>query len=73
MRMNLRVIVLALYALTSVGACVGQAAPAAEPGPQRKTSEPYTGDLTIFDSPGPGLVPAIFLEWLFFWSGERQA
>jgi ubiquinone/menaquinone biosynthesis C-methylase UbiE len=27
-------------------------APAAGPGEHRKTSEPYTGDLTIFDSPG---------------------
>ena len=27
-------------------------APVATPGPQRKTSEPYTGDLSIFDSPG---------------------
>jgi ubiquinone/menaquinone biosynthesis C-methylase UbiE len=52
MRLNLRVVVLALYALINVEACVAQAAPAAEPRPQRKTSEPYTGDLTIFDSPG---------------------
>jgi SAM-dependent methyltransferase len=28
------------------------AAPAAAPGQQRKTSEPYTGDLSIFESPG---------------------
>jgi SAM-dependent methyltransferase len=27
-------------------------APASEVGSQRKTSDPYTGDLTIFDSPG---------------------
>lgn len=27
-------------------------APLAPPGEQRKTSEPYTGDLSIFDSPG---------------------
>ena len=27
-------------------------APVATPAPQRKTSEPYTGDLSIFDSPG---------------------
>ena len=27
-------------------------APAEPPGEQRKTSEPYTGDLSIFDSPG---------------------
>jgi len=26
--------------------------PVTEPGEHRKTSEPYTGDLTIFDSPG---------------------
>ena len=27
-------------------------APAAAPAEHRKTSEPYTGDLSIFDSPG---------------------
>ena len=27
---------------------------AAQPAPQRKTSTPYTGDLSIFDSPGRG-------------------
>jgi SAM-dependent methyltransferase len=27
-------------------------APVTQPGEHRKTSEPYTGDLTIFDSPG---------------------
>ena len=29
-------------------------APVAQPAPQRKTSTPYTGDLSIFDSPGRG-------------------
>jgi hypothetical protein len=29
-------------------------ASAAQPAPQRKTSTPYTGDLSIFDSPGRG-------------------
>jgi SAM-dependent methyltransferase len=29
-------------------------APASEVGSRRKTSDPYTGDLTIFDSPGRG-------------------
>jgi ubiquinone/menaquinone biosynthesis C-methylase UbiE len=35
----------------SLAQITGQA-PAAEQGEHRKTSEPYTGDLTIFDSPG---------------------
>jgi len=35
-----------------VSAQVPTAAPAASPGEHRKTSEPYTGDLSIFDSPG---------------------
>src|SRR5208282_1842989 len=45
-----------LVLLCSVAVVCGQSAPAtsprASPGEQRKTSEPYTGDLSIFDSPG---------------------
>jgi SAM-dependent methyltransferase len=34
------------------GSAQSAQAPATTQGPQRKTSEPYTGDLSIFDSPG---------------------
>lgn len=61
--LTIRVVVLALYFLSHVGPCVdrssGQSseqssaqAAAAAPVQQRKTSEPYTGDLSVFDSPG---------------------
>ena len=42
------------FVLLSVAAWAQSAAPAqaAPSGEQRKTSEPYTGDLSIFDSPG---------------------
>jgi SAM-dependent methyltransferase len=39
-------------ALAFVSAQSPAQAPADAPGEHRKTSEPYTGDLTIFDSPG---------------------
>jgi SAM-dependent methyltransferase len=50
------VLLLALLAACQTGSCAfaqssGQAA-ATSRGEHRKTSEPYTGDLTIFDSPG---------------------
>jgi ubiquinone/menaquinone biosynthesis C-methylase UbiE len=51
-------IVLALYLLLGLRFAFPQsstqatAAPAQEQQQQRKTSEPYTGDLSIFDSPG---------------------
>jgi SAM-dependent methyltransferase len=50
------VLLLALLAACQTGSCAfaqssGQAA-ATSQGEHRKTSEPYTGDLTIFDSPG---------------------
>jgi SAM-dependent methyltransferase len=38
--------------LSFVSAQSSTQAPAAAPGEHRKTSEPYTGDLSIFDSPG---------------------
>lgn len=53
--LNLRVVVLALYFLSNVAPGVAQSqAPAsvAPPVQQRKTSEPYIGDLSVFDSPG---------------------
>ena len=50
------VLVLALLVscqtLPFVSAQSSAQAPAAAPGEHRKTSEPYTGDLSIFDSPG---------------------
>ena len=39
-------------ALSLVSAQSPAQAPAAAPGEHRKTSEPYTGDLSVFDSPG---------------------
>src|ERR1035441_1564922 len=51
-----RVVALALLlTLQTVGTVSAQssaAAPATPPSEQRKTSEPYTGDLSVFDSPG---------------------
>ena len=49
-----RVIAIALSLLvqTVLIASPQTASPVAPPGEQRKTSEPYTGDLSIFDSPG---------------------
>ena len=53
-----RFIVLALYVLLCLRFAFPQsgtqttATPPQEPQQQRKTSEPYTGDLSIFDSPG---------------------
>lgn len=53
---TIRVLLAALLLFPlSAGGRTGQqaaAAPTASPGEQRKTSEPYTGDLSIFDSPG---------------------
>ena len=51
-----RVLMLVLFvsclALSLFSAQGPAQAPAAAPGEHRKTSEPYTGDLSIFDSPG---------------------
>jgi SAM-dependent methyltransferase len=51
-----RILILTIFiscqALTFVSAHDPAQAPAAVPGEHRKTSEPYTGDLSIFDSPG---------------------
>ena len=53
--LSLRSFVLALYLVSRAVSCMAQS-PAqdstAAPAQQRKTSEPYTGDLSIFDSPG---------------------
>ena len=45
-------IALSLFVQTVLIASPQTASPVAPPGEQRKTSEPYTGDLSIFDSPG---------------------
>jgi ubiquinone/menaquinone biosynthesis C-methylase UbiE len=50
----IRVIILALYFLWNVAACLSQNPAPAAPEQQRKTSEPYTGDLSIFESSGRG-------------------
>src|ERR1700756_2278786 len=51
---GIRVIILALYFLSNLALCVSQNPAPAPPEQQRKTSEPYTGDLSIFESPGRG-------------------
>src|SRR6266568_3019203 len=53
--LSLRIVLLAVCLFSNIGSVLAQsstqgAIPA--PAPQRKTSEPYTGDLSIFDSPG---------------------
>jgi SAM-dependent methyltransferase len=45
-------VVVSVRALSFVSAQSAAQAPAAAQGGHRKTSEPYTGDLTVFDSPG---------------------
>jgi predicted methyltransferase len=52
--LRLRVLILALFvSLHSLVAGCAQTSPSAAPaGQQRKTSEPYTGDLSVFESPG---------------------
>jgi SAM-dependent methyltransferase len=50
--LNLKVGVLAICFLTNLAPVVGQEKPAVPVTPQRKTSEPYTGDLSIFETPG---------------------
>lgn len=48
-----RAVVLAFVFLCNIAPCLAQsAAQTAAPAQQRKTSEPYTGDLSIFESPG---------------------
>ncbi len=49
---TLRIVALALLLLQNVFAISAQSAPVAPPSQQRKTSEPYTGNLSVFDSPG---------------------
>jgi ubiquinone/menaquinone biosynthesis C-methylase UbiE len=51
---GIRVIILALYFLSNIASCVSQNPAPAAPEQQRKTSDPYTGDLSIFESPGRG-------------------
>lgn len=52
--MFIRAIILALYFLLSVAPVISQNSTPAVPEQQRKTSEPYSGDLSIFESPGRG-------------------
>src|ERR1700757_3423703 len=47
-----RIFLLLLSCLFIRVAVFAQAAPATPPSDTRKTSKPYTGDLSIFDSPG---------------------
>jgi ubiquinone/menaquinone biosynthesis C-methylase UbiE len=52
---SFRIAILAFWFLVNVAASIGQnsaAIPALAQAPERKTSEPYTGDLSIFESPG---------------------
>lgn len=49
---TVRIVALALVLLQNVVSVSAQTAPVAPTREQRKTSEPYTGDLSIFDSPG---------------------
>ena len=46
------VVAVCLWASAGPGVCAGRQEPAAAPDQQRKTSEPYTGDLSIFESAG---------------------
>ena len=48
----LRAGILAIFLLTNLAAVTQNTQPVATPVQQRKTSEPYTGDLSIFESPG---------------------
>jgi len=50
--LNLKVGVLAICFLTNLAPVVAQEKPPVPPAQQRKTSEPYTGDLSIFETPG---------------------
>jgi cyclopropane fatty-acyl-phospholipid synthase-like methyltransferase len=54
MELRLRVVPIVLALLLSSPVCFSQAAqaPSSAPAQQRPTSEPYTGDLSIFETPG---------------------
>lgn len=53
LRLVLALLLMLLNALANAGAASAQnPASSTVPGEQRKTSEPYTGDLSVFDSPG---------------------
>lgn len=52
---SFRIAIVTLWFLVNIATSVGQnsaAIPAPAQAPERKTSEPYTGDLSIFESPG---------------------
>jgi SAM-dependent methyltransferase len=51
-RFRLVILILLISWLTSLALPAQNQVPVAEPGQHRKTSEPYTGDLSIFDAPG---------------------
>jgi ubiquinone/menaquinone biosynthesis C-methylase UbiE len=51
-RILLLAVLILCQAVTFVSAQGPSQAPVAAPGEHRQTSEPYTGDLSIFDSPG---------------------
>jgi len=50
--MQTLVVAVCLWATATPGVCAGRQEPAAAADQQRKTSEPYTGDLSIFESAG---------------------
>jgi len=50
--MQTLVVAVCLWATATPGDCAGRQEPAAAADQQRKTSEPYTGDLSIFESAG---------------------
>lgn len=73
--LNIRALILALLFLLDVAPCIAQNPAPAAPGQQRKTSEPYTGDLSIFESPGRGerLQIARVMDILGITSGKSVA
>ncbi|HKV79087.1 MAG TPA: class I SAM-dependent methyltransferase [Candidatus Sulfotelmatobacter sp.] len=50
--MRTLVVTLCLFASVTAGVSAGRQETGAAPDQQRKTSEPYSGDLSIFESPG---------------------
>lgn len=52
MKRKRRILIVAMCLVWGISVCLGQSAAPSAAEQQRKTSEPYTGDLSIFDSPG---------------------
>lgn len=73
--LNIRVFILALFLLLDVAHCISQNPAPPAPEQQRKTSEPYTGNLSIFESPGRGerLQIARVMDILRITSGKSVA